>query len=523
MGEAAVAPTACGPATRAADWLTSLAGWRRLLMAATLGALAVGALPPVHFVPLLIPAFTGLVWQIEGVRGRYGAFLLGWAFGVGFFGAGLYWVGIAFMVEARIYGWMMPFAVAGLASGLAIFTGLATLAVYLVPGLGTAGRVLALTVAWCAAAWLRGHILTGFPWNLLATVWVPWPAMVQSTALWGAWGLSLITCLAAAAPATLRDPGRGRWRLPAVAAGLLVLLAVGGTVRLDAAPGIGARTEEARLRLVQPSIPQHLKWRRDLRIEHLKRYLRMTRRPGVGEVTHVIWPETALALFLSRTDGLRDSLGSVVPDGGAMISGLPRIAGEGSARRLYNSLYVFGEAGDTLARYDKFHLVPFGEYVPFERWLPIDKLTAGRTGFTAGPGPKTLSAPGAPPFSPLICYEAIFPGRVTAGNARPGWLLNVTNDAWFGHSSGPYQHLASARLRAVEEGLPLVRAANSGISVVVDPLGRTVARLGLGRRGILDADLPSALAVTPYARWGDAGFAILLLISAVPLLRRSRN
>ena len=529
-----VAGTATAAAGRDADGLQRLAdhvrargGVRRLALALLLGGLTVAALPPIHAVPLLIPAFTGLVWLLEGTRTRRGAFALGWVFGLGFFGAGLYWIGIAFLVQAEIYGWMMPFAVAGLAGGLAIFTGLATLAVHMLPCRGTAARVLALTLAWMAASWLRGHILTGFPWNLLATAWDPWPVMLQSAAVWGAWGLSALTVFAAAAFATLGDAGSvlRRAGLPLIAVAALAAAGGYGGMRLNAAPAPGAdAVDGVRLRIVQPSIPQDQKWDRDKRLAHLKTYLGLTRRPGLDQATHVIWPETAVPLFLSKTRGLRDALGGVAPADGALLTGLPRLGTTGGgSRRLYNSLYVVDQSGSTLERYDKFHLVPFGEYVPFKDWLPLPKLTAGRTGFSAGPGPRTLDVPGAPAVSPLICYEAIFPGRVTAPGTRPGWLLNVTNDAWFGISSGPYQHMASARLRAVEEGLPLVRAANTGISAVVDPHGRTRARLGLQARDVMDADLPKALPATIYARLGDAGFAVMLLVVAVgllPMLRR---
>ena len=501
---------------RLAEGVRRLAGWRRLALAAALGAAAVAALPPIHVVPLLIPAFTGLVWQIEGVRTRTGAFWLGWSFGLGFFGAGLYWIGIAFLVQAEVHGWMMPFAVAGLAAGLAIFTGLAALAVHALPCRSTAARVLALTLAWMLASWLRGHILTGFPWNLLATAWDPWPVMQQSAALWGAWGLSLVTLLAAAAPATLAaDDGiLRRWALPGLAVLLLGALAAGGSARLARAPVPGsADVEGVRLRIVQAAVPQREKWAADKRLAHLKTHLRLTRRPGLGDVTHVIWPETAVPLFPSKTDGLRRAFATVAPPAGALLTGLPRLNTGAGTRELYNSLFVIGPDGGTRARYDKFHLVPFGEYVPLQDWLPLPKLTAGRTGFTAGPGARTLSVPGAPPTSPLICYEAIFPGAVTA-QPRPGWLLNVTNDAWFGVSSGPYQHLASARLRALEEGLPLVRAANTGISVVVGPFGRTRARLGLGEKGVLDSPLPAAIAPTSYARFADTAAALLWLAVA---------
>jgi len=541
-------PRAAAPAgglARVAAWLAARTGWRRLVLAAAFGALSVLALPPVFAVPLLVPAFTGLLWQLDGVGSRRGAFALGWAFGAGHFAIGLYWIGIAFLVEAEVYGWMMPFAVAGLAGGLAIFPGLATLAAWRVArqGAGPPDRiagVLAFALAWAALAWVRGHVLTGFPWNLLATAWMPLESLLQVTALVGAWGLSLLTVLAAAAPATLAPPtgaqmsGRARRALPLAAAGLLLAVAAGGAGRLALAPAPGDDTVPGvRLRIVQPNIPQRMKWDSAQRLDILKRYLALTRRPGQGAATHVIWPETALPMFLSRTEDLRAVLATVAPAGGALLTGLPRVeapeaqaaGADGADRpRLFNALFALGSGGRTVARYDKAHLVPFGEYVPFADWLPLDKLTPGRIGFTAGPGPRTLDIPGAPAVSPLICYEAIFPGAVTAPERRPGWLLNVTNDAWFGDSSGPYQHLASARLRAVEEGLPLVRAANTGVSVVVDSYGRVRARAGLGTQAVIDSALPRALArPTLYARLGDSGFAVLLLLLGAGLVAWCRR
>ncbi|RDD63343.1 apolipoprotein N-acyltransferase [Ferruginivarius sediminum] len=535
MTEAAVPRGSDAHLQRIAERLAGLVGWRRLALACVLGALSAAALPPVYAVPVLIPAFAGLLWQLEGVRSRRGAFVLGWAFGLGHFAAGLYWVGIAFFVDAPTFGWMMPFAVAGLAGGLAIFTGVVTLAAWAVPW-GGVSRILVFAAAWSIAAWVRGHILTGFPWNLLGTAWSFSDAVVQSTALFGIWALSLLTVFAATAPAALGFSGSvwRRWGPAAVAALLFAGLATGGMLRLANAPAPGDNdVPGVRLRLVQANVPQQIKWQRDQRLENLKRHLRMSRKPGDG-ITHIIWPETAVPYFLSRQGELAEILGSVAPRGGALLTGLPRIEEAGAAdgtggtngrRALYNSLFAIEPEGGVAALYDKFHLVPFGEYVPFSEWLPVEKLTAGRTDFSAGPGPRTLRAPGVPPFSPLICYEAIFPGNVLNPNDRPSWLLNVTNDAWFGNSTGPYQHLASARLRAVEEGLPLVRVANTGISAVIDAYGRMRGRLDLLTQGTLDTPLPRALdRLTPYARYGDVVFAGLVFLTlAVAAAARRRT
>jgi apolipoprotein N-acyltransferase len=493
-----------------------LRGWRRHAAAAVCGVLAALALPPLHLLPFLLPAFTGLLWLLDGAGRPRQAALIGWSFGFGHMTAGLYWVGIAFLVDAARFGLVMPFAVGGLAAGLAVFPALAALAVFLSGGRGPA-RVVLLAAAWLTTEWLRSWLLTGFPWNLLGTVWSFSPAMLQLAALAGVWGLSLVSVLAAAAPAVLAETGgRGGRVFVAAVAVLLSLVWAGGALRLAAAPAVGGDVVPGvRLRLVQASIAQSLKWAPELRQRHVEDQWRLSQRPGPAPVTHIIWPETAVPYLLDQDADLRRYLAAIVPPGGLLITGAPRAGGAAGESRLWNSLQALDGRGDVVATYDKHHLVPFGEYTPWRGLLGALKLTAGSTDFAAGPGPVTLALPGLPAASPLICYEAIFPGQVAATGRRPGWLLNITNDGWFGTSSGPYQHFASARLRAVEEGLPLIRAANSGISAVVDPYGRVVGRLDLNEIGVLDAPLPRALpGGAVYARFGNWVVFYLLLVSA---------
>jgi len=498
--------------------LAALTAWRRAALAVTLGALSALALPPVYAVPVLIPAFTGLVWQLDGAASRRGAFGLGWAFGLGHFAAGLHWVGLSFYAGAPHLLPVMPLAVLGLAGGLAVFPAVATLIAWHAPARGGA-RLALFALAWAGLAWLRGHILTGFPWNLLGTAWGFADFSVQSVAWWGVWGLSLVTVLAAVAPAALawpEEPAARRWSVPAVAAALLGLALGGGAARLAGAPPAGeAVVEDVKLRLVQASIPQDRKWNPELRRDHLDRYLAMSRREGFARRTHVIWPESAVPYFLGRAGGLRAAMAPAAPGGGALLSGIARVEEGADGPRLFNSVVGLAGDGSEVARYDKHHLVPFGEYMPLSGILPLDQLAHGGVGYTPGPGPRLLDVPGAPPVSPLICYEAIFPREVVPAGERPGWLLNVSNDAWFGESAGPHQHLATARLRAVERGLPLVRAANSGISAVTDAHGRIIARLGVNARGTIDATLPDALpARTLYAAAGDSIFAMMLALLA---------
>ena len=505
---------------RLARGVAALRGWRRVLASLGAGVAAAAALPPVGALPLLVVAFTALAWLIEGCgRGR-SALAVGWWFGFGHFIAGLYWTGTALLTEPETFAWMVPFAVIGLPAVLAVFTALVAWTAHRVPVGAT--RVVALAAAWTAAEWLRGHVLTGFPWNLIGYSWTVSDAMLQVTALVGVYGLGFITVLAAAAPATL---AAGRWQPSAAAAALLVAVWVGGAARLataeiDDVPGV-------RLRIVQANIAQHHKWREDRVREQFNRYLQLSSTPGQAEITHLVWPETATPAALNRDQGALRMIGGLVSPGGLVLTGALRVASDDETpARVWNSLYAVDPNGAVAAVYDKHHLVPFGEFVPLRAALGalgVAKITAGRGDFSAGPGPRTLDLPGLPPLSPLICYEAIFPGAVTEPGRTPEWLLNITNDAWFGRSSGPYQHFAMARVRAVEQGLPLVRAANTGISAIVDAHGRTVARLGVGETGVLDGALPGAIAgSTGYARVGDWPLLAIFAVAGLLGWRRGR-
>lgn len=502
---------------RMAARLAGLTAWRRWLAAGLFGALASAALPPVYLVPLLWPAFTGLLWLLDGARRARSAFMVGWAFGAGHFLTGLYWVGIAFLVDAEQFAFLMPFAVAGLAVGLGLFPAVIALAVWSTRSRGVP-RLFLFAAVWLAAEWLRSWILTGFPWNLIGSVWAFSDAMLQLGALTGVWGLSLVTLLAAAAPATLAEGSRTavtRW-LPVGATLLLLAFTwAGGELRLAAAPPAGSRAVEGvRLRLVQPSIVQSSKWADDLRPQHIADQMALTLRSSAGRYSHVIWPETAITYSLADQPELRQVLAQIVPPGGLLLSGAPRTVWEASGPRLWNSFHALDPLGEIRGTYDKFHLVPFGEYVPLKGLLGISKLTQGRLDFSPGQGLRTLTLPGLPPVGPLICYEVIFPGKVAEPDNRPDWLLNLTNDSWFGTSSGPYQHFASARMRAVEEGLPLVRVANSGISAVVDGYGRTLARLELNKVGVLDAALPQPIVgTTTFSKLGNLSVLVLVLLS----------
>jgi apolipoprotein N-acyltransferase len=497
---------------RLAAGFAGLTRWRRFGAAVLLGVVASLSVPPLYAMPVLWLAFPGLYWLLASAPGGRSAFLTGWAFGFGFFVPGLYWVSWALTVDSRFF-WLIPIAMAGLPALLGIFTGLAGLGFHLLRRAGWGGP-LALAATWALAEWLRGHVLTGFPWNLVGYGWVGWLPVLQGASVVGIYGLSLLTVAAATLPAVLAGPrGRG---LTATAAGIAVIAAIAGWGAWRLAGDDGAVVPGKTLRLVQPNIAQADKWSGDKMRENFQLQMQLSQAPGLDHVSALIWSETAVPGVLSWDQGAQRAIGLILPPGALALVGAVRATPYGAEPlQAWNSIFAIDPAGTVLATYDKAHLVPFGEYVPFHALLAnfgIEKITAGSVDFTAGPGPQTIALPGLPPVSPQICYEAIFPGEVLdPTGARPGWMLNVTNDGWYGLTSGPHQHFAIARTRAVEEGLPLVRAANTGISGVVDGYGRVTGEIGLGDQGILDAALPAALAPTPYARWGDAGFWLLLL------------
>jgi apolipoprotein N-acyltransferase len=509
-------------------YLNQLVGWRRWFIIGSLGMMAALALPPLYLLPFLIPAFTCLFWIIEGNRSSgfsIISFIDGWWFGLGFFTAGLYWISFSFFVDAAQYGFLAPFAVAGIASGMAFFPALVALFSNLIFNLykpSCLGRVFIFSALWTAAEWSREWVLSGFPWNSIGTVWVISSSMIQLAALTGVYGLSLLAVAGATMPAVLGESLR-RWPAVAVTMFIICLIWLIGNGRLLQASD--QFVPNVHLRLVQPNIPQALKWKPELLRSHVIKQLAMSTAIADSEKqpTHVIWAETAVPYIIKETPGLSKTLGLAAPLGGLLITGAPRSSSRAiKSPQLWNSLFAISPNGQIVATYDKFHLVPFGEYVPLRDFLPVNKLTAGRQDFSPGSGVKTFKLNGLPPVSILICYEVIFSSRVVASE-RPSWLLNITNDGWFGSTSGPYQHFAAAKLRSVEEGLPLVRVANTGISGVIDAYGRTVQILGLGKDGIIDSGLPVALTVsTPYSRLGDGMtiFIIFLFLGAGLISRR---
>ncbi|RCW84128.1 apolipoprotein N-acyltransferase [Paracoccus lutimaris] len=490
-----------------------------LLADTGLGALAALGQAPWDLWYLSVTALALILYRMARASGPRAAAWHGFAAGLGHFALAMFWIIEPFFVEPEVYGWMAPFALGLMAAGGALFwTVPAWLAARLMPGFPRQGLGFAALIV--VSDWLRGWIFTGLPWALTGHIWIDTPAGQLAAGL-GAIGLSALTMLAAALPLAFWRVAQPAWRaaLPGTILAALLIAAVwtGGMARL--AQPLPADTG-LHLRLVQPNAAQALKWDPYWSEVFFRRLLDLSAAPDPGRPPPdaVIWPETAVNFLLEQSGTAAQDISAFA--GAPVILGIQR--SEGS--RYFNSLTEFSALGIGPV-YDKFHLVPFGEYTPWGDVMARFGIRAFAAqhgfGYSPGPAAQVMQFEGLPPVQPLICYEAVFSRHLIAGAERPGWLLQVTNDAWFGKLSGPWQHLAQARLRAIESGLPLMRAANTGISAVIDARGQLRATLGLDLAGRIDAVLPAALPPTPWSRWGD--WPVLALIGLGLFLARQRR
>ncbi|ABV92755.1 apolipoprotein N-acyltransferase [Dinoroseobacter shibae DFL 12 = DSM 16493] len=487
-----------------------LARWPRL--ADVLCGLAIGlGQAPLGLWPLALLGLAGLLARLDRSSGWRAGAWTAWRAGAAYFALTLHWIVEPFLVDVARHGWMAPFALVLMAGGLALFWAAAgALAGGLRPGLP---RGLGFALALMSAEMLRSYVFTGFPWALIGTIWIDTHA-AQTAAFWGLHGLGLATlCILVLARA--QPLGRG---LATGAAGLALLTGL-GMLRPDP-PAIPP--DAPVLRLVQPNAAQHLKWDPGMIPIFYARLLDLTARPAPGAPPAlVIWPETAIAYRLENAGPLLSQIAETAGDAPVVLGAV-----RGTPAGATNALAVLDATGIPAQIYDKAHLVPFGEYVPFgdlAARLGIRGLAVAEGGgFLAGPGPQVLDFGPLGRALPLICYEAIFPNFGRARLAEADWMLQITNDAWFGQFAGPQQHLVLARFRAIERGMPLVRAANTGISTVIDPTGALTGALPLGVAGTLDAALPPALATPPYARLGDLPLLIAMIVSLLGLMTRSR-
>jgi apolipoprotein N-acyltransferase len=514
-------------------------GWQRRILCVACGAVTALALPPFDFSPVLLISFPCLIWLLDGAlepgagkvakRARAG-FAIGWLFGFGYFLAGLWWIGAAFLVEADKFAWLMPFAVLAMPVGLALFTGF---------GVSLAAlfwtdqfrRLLLLAACLTLADWLRGHVLTGFPWNSFGYGVSGQLALAQPASLVGIYGLTFLVVAISAAPSVLADARPISRRLAVLAlAGTAFILAAGfGSLRLWANE---TQYTDLDIRIVQPAIDQKDKWRSELREEIFRTYLDMTQLPlggsaRVGQSRLVIWPESAIPFLLTQEPGALFQISNVLGENSELVTGAIRAEMGAEGTEYFNSVYLIDNKGTVKGIYDKVRLVPFGEFVPLKSLLEkigISNIAGPLSGFQAGYQRRVLSTSEGFSFLPLICYEAIFPGRLSGVSERPDYLLNVTNDAWFGHTPGPYQHFAQAQMRAIETGLPVVRAANTGVSALVDGKGLVVEQLQIFEKGIIDSRLPQGIGKTIYEKFGDVPvlFISILLVAFAAFSKYNR-
>ncbi|MBD3837821.1 apolipoprotein N-acyltransferase [Brevundimonas sp.] len=501
--------------------------WRaiRIGLALLAGAGTALAHPPFGVLPGLLGYPLLMILSERSDRAR-GAFWMGWLAGFAYFFIGCWWVAEAFFVNPE-QAWMAPFAASLLPAGLGLFWGGACALYRRFAPIGVV-RVLLFAALFCAFEWLRGHVLTGFPWNPAGASWRAGGAVSQFASIAGVYGLSLVTVASVAALGPLVGPGLWRGRWISAALGLVVLSGAGafGAARLA---GADLRFTDTVVRIVQANVDQESKWTPEAYRSIVDRYLRLTAQPAARTPDVVVWPEGSLpaADYQVFAPGAWEAEGiaRALQPGQTLLMGLARGQADPTApdgARYYNSLFALHDEGGAGLRvaavYDKHRLVPFGEYLPLGSVMTaigLRSLVHMPSDFSAGPAPAPIALPGAPPVQPLICYESLYPGFTPGAAGRPAWIVNASNDAWFGKTSGPRQHLNLASYRAIETGLPIARATPTGISAMIDPWGRIVDgdRLEPGVMGVIDARLPEPTGVTPYGRWGDGLFGVMLLAS----------
>lgn len=483
------------------------------------GALTGLTFPPYGYWPLLFIIYPYFCFTLVNTTSKRQAFYRGWSFGFGHFIATLYWVPLGLMLPGIDLGFLIPPILVGLPLFLGLFIGIAALLFKVLCPRKTyvdLSAVLLFVSVWMIVELIRGHLFTGFPWNLLGTVFWNTP-LFQTLSWWGIYGLSFITVLVVTLPVLIR-----RHKGLALLTPVLVIGVLWGVGHLRLAKNPTEYQEGPYIRLVQAYIDQGFKWNPDLAHDHLDQHMALSVKGSLKPLTHIIWPETAVPFLLNGDEDVRAKISGVLVDDTYLIVGASKYE-RFPDKRLANSLFVLNAVGEIVASYDKQHLLPFAEYIPFADYIPYRKLMPftenffGPIDFSPGDGIKNIKINNTPVFSPSICYEIIFSGEVVKDIPRPEWMLNLTNDGWFGATSGPYQHFEIARMRAIEEGLPLVRSTNTGISAFIDAYGRVTAQLNLGEKGVVDGPLPKPITSTIFVKGGQYLIYLFLALILLPL------
>ncbi len=482
------------------------------------GSLGVLALPPYYQWWWLFIVFSIILEQLKTAVSAKKALSIGYCFGFGFFAFGFNWVNNALLVAPEKTGWLVPIAFLASGAFFGLFTAFPAYLAYKFKK-NFISLYLTFPAFMVLFEWLRSWILTGFPWNLWGYALAFNLPMIQTAAIWGTYGLSFLVILITSAPTLFLNY---KTKKSSVITAIIIficplLLWSYGTLRIKNLQN--SEPSDTTIRLVQPSIPQSLKWSKELAEDHFSKYIELSGTPSAHKINMTIWGETASPFPLDLDETARMlSVQNIMPDS-YLTTGLVRYERDYyDGYQLLNSALIINKQGLIEDFYDKTHLVPFGEYIPLRRFLPqwIKPVTGTISDFKAGSGAKIINLPNIPPFGILICYEIIFPHQIINPNHRPEWLINLTNDGWYGISSGPYQHFVSTQLRAVEEGITIVRSANSGISGIINRYGKILATLPLNHVGVLDYSLPKKLSITTF--YGQNGNYLIVILCFLNIL-----
>jgi len=491
--------------------ISNLTGIKKYIAAFLTGTLMTLAMPPIGAFYILLICVPVFIILTESSKTKKDAFLIAWAFGAGYFIFGLYWISFALFVDIKSFYWVLPLSAIIGPVILALFYGF----IPLIAWRYKSNRIiygLMIIISWSSIEWVRGHIFTGFPWNLIGYSWEYILPVMQINSVVGIYGLTFLTLIWSMTPLIENN----KIKLAIVLS--FIAIALFGIIRLNSNPT--KQSGNYTVRIIQANIAQNLKWDSAREWENLKKHIDLTlkKRTIKKPISFVIWPETSISFNLNKNPNIKKIISEALPDNSIGIFGSLNSKYKNNKKEFFNSVTILNKKSQILGRYNKHHLVPFGEYIPFRKYLnmtPIANGIANIGDFNRGKGVSTIDLKNLPNPSPLICYEAIFPGEVADNKNRPDWLVNVTNDAWYGNTSGPYQHFEISRVRAIEEGLPLVRAANSGISATIDPMGRIISSTKIGEVKTLDTILPKPINATIYSQIKDVLFFILLIFSAI--------
>ena len=478
------------------------------------GVLASTGFAPLYGVPVFMACLCFCFFLLDQARTYKQSALEGYLFGFGFFSAGFYWIANALLIDAATFGWLYPITLLATGACFGVFFVLPFMVWHFFKDQNVFCKVLAFSCVMVLMEYLRSFLFSGFPWNMIGSMFGFSEVLIQTASLFGTYGLSfLLLVLTGAIYALFEKKHKASFF---IIFSVLSFMSIFGLWRLGV---YDASSSNLKVRLVQPSIAQDMKWDRQALEENVKTYVEMSKRQGFDDVKFVVWGETATAFNPKDSVYWQKVISKAVPQNGYLMTGVLRY--DETNDKLYNSMSVIDEKGETLGFYDKSHLVPFGEYIPFRAYLPswVRPVANQIADFSVGEKYKILKVPGLPNFGALICYEIIFPDEIVNRKNKPSFVVLVSNDGWYGKSSGPYQHFLSARLRAVEEGITVVRSANNGISAVIGPLGKVLGKIGLNQVETLDVYLPQNMTQdTLYSRIGSKGIQYVMCFILLMLL-----